>query len=275
VGQISAIYGLICSDAAAHMSEEIKDAGVTVPHAMIGSYLLNGLLGLVFLISYLFAITDVDGAVNDPSGYPFLFVFKGAFTLGGVNALTVIPLVLIFAGTVSFNLSTSRQTWAFARDQGLPFSRWIAHVDPKLQVPVNAVFVTCLITVLLSLINIGSNVAFNAIVSLNLVSLMITYTVSIGCVLYRRIYHPELLPAARWNMGKWGIPINAAGLIYSFFAFFWCFWPNGVPVTTQDFNWAVVMFVAVAVGSVIYYYMGGKTKYRGPVVLVEGWQGED
>ena len=37
-------------DAAAHISKEIKDAGTTVPRAMAGSYILNGALGLVFLI---------------------------------------------------------------------------------------------------------------------------------------------------------------------------------------------------------------------------------
>jgi amino acid transporter len=81
---------------------------------------------------------------------------------GGVVALNVIPTVLIFAGTVSFNLSTSRQTWAFARDRGLPFSNWISHVDRKLEVPSNAVTITCLTTIALSLISIGSDVAFNA-----------------------------------------------------------------------------------------------------------------
>ena len=89
-------------------------------------------------------------------------VSRQAVSPGGVVALNAIPTILIFAGTVSFNLSTSRQTWAFARDKGLPFSNWIGHVDRKLEVPFNAVTITCLITIALSLINIGSDVAFNA-----------------------------------------------------------------------------------------------------------------
>lgn len=144
------------------MSEEIKDAGKTVPRAMIGSYVLNGVLGLVFLISYMYTMTDVAAALEDVTGYPHIWVFSQAVGPGGVVALNVIPTVLIFAGTLSFNLSTSRQTWAFARDKGLPFSSWLGKVDPKLQVPANAVTFTCLFTVALSLINIGSDTAFNA-----------------------------------------------------------------------------------------------------------------
>jgi len=142
------------------MAEEIKDAGKTVPRAMIGAYLMNGSLGIVFLISYMFMITDVDAALAED--YPHIWVFAQAVNSGGVVALNAIPTVLIFAGTLTFNLSTSRQTWAFARDKGLPFSNWIGHVDPNLEIPANAVTVTCLITVALSLINIGSDTAFNA-----------------------------------------------------------------------------------------------------------------
>jgi amino acid transporter len=148
------------------MAEEIKDAGKTVPRAMIGAYLMNGVLGIVFLISFMFMVTDVDAALAED--YPHMWVFAQAVSSGGVVALNAIPTVLIFAGTLTFNLSTSRQTWAFARDKGLPFSNWIGHVDPKLQVPANAVTVTCLITVALSLINIGSDTAFNASKSLPL-----------------------------------------------------------------------------------------------------------
>lgn len=144
------------------MSEEIKDAGKTVPRAMLGSYILNGVLGLVFLISYMYMITDVTAALDDATGYPHIWVFAQAVSPGGVVALNVIPTILIYAGTLSFNISTSRQTWAFARDQGLPFSGWLSQVNQKLHVPVNAVTFTCLITVALSLINIGSDVAFNA-----------------------------------------------------------------------------------------------------------------
>jgi choline transport protein len=144
------------------MAEEIKDAGKTVPRAMIGAYLMNGSLGIVFLISYMFMVTDVDAALNDATGYPHMWVFSQAVSAGGVVALNAIPTVLIFAGTLTYNLSTSRQTWAFARDNGLPFSKWIGHVDKKLQTPANSVTVTCIITIALSLINIGSDVAFNA-----------------------------------------------------------------------------------------------------------------
>ena len=92
---------------------------------MVNSYLLSGVISLVFLVSYLFVIVDVDGAINEPNGYPFLYVFLNAFSLNAVNCLTSIVTCLIFAGTLSYNLSSSRQIWAvseFRRISDLNFA---------------------------------------------------------------------------------------------------------------------------------------------------------
>ncbi|KAF2856491.1 putative GABA permease [Plenodomus tracheiphilus IPT5] len=242
VGQISAIYSALGSDATAHMAEEVRDASRYVPISLFWSYFGNSLMAIIFLIGFLFAIPDVQEAVNDESGYPFLYVFKNAVNLSGVNALTIIVLLLISAANINFGASTARQTFAFARDNGLPFSSWIAKVDTEKEIP-----------------------TFYAIVSLQVVSLMFTYAVSISCVLYRRLIHPELLPKARWSLGKWGIPINALGLAYVSFAFFWSFWPTFTPVTAENFNWSVCIFVAVFIACLAMYYTTGKNVYQGPV----------
>ncbi|KAK9559141.1 hypothetical protein V6Z77_004802 [Aspergillus fumigatus] len=67
--------------------------------------------------------------------------------------------------------TTSRQVYAFARDKGLPFSNFcqrsvFSSVNPTFIVPLNALCMSLAIVSLLSLINIGSSVAFNAIMSL-------------------------------------------------------------------------------------------------------------
>jgi amino acid transporter len=270
IGQISAIYGSLCSDCTAHMAEEVKDAARNVPNAMFWAYVGNGILGLVLIVTYNFALTDVNAALNDPTEYPFIWVFRQAVSTGGVNALTILILILVIASNISFNASTSRQTFAFARDNGLPFSKWLGRVSTRLHVPVNAVTFTCILSCLLALINIGSSAAFNAIISVQVGALMFSYIISISCVLYRRLYHPELLPRASWSLGRWGVPINAFGIVYSIFAFFWSFWPNATPVDAEDFNWSVVIFMGSMIICGVLYVVRGRKVYKGPVVTVEG-----
>jgi len=250
------------------MAEEVKDAGTNVPKAMVSSFVLNGLLGLFFVVTYLFCLPSVEDALNDPTGFPFLYVFRNAVSVGGVNVLTVVILLLAIASNIAFNASTSRQTFAFARDNGLPFPKWIGHVHPKLQIPANAIALTCTLTILLSLINIGSSTAFNAIISLQIVALMASYCISISCVLYRRL--TNTLPRARWSLGRLGVPVNVLGIAYAAFSFFWCFWPNATPVEAYTFNWAPVLFVGVLVCCMLAYWVKGRKVYVGPVMQVEG-----
>lgn len=118
VGQVTSIYGLIGSDGAAHMAEETKNASIIVPRCMIWSYILNGAMGFVMLVTYCFCLTDVKAALNSTSGFPYIYVFQtGTGSNGGAVGLTSIIIVLGIAGATSFFASTSRQTFAFARDK--------------------------------------------------------------------------------------------------------------------------------------------------------------
>ncbi|KAF2437209.1 hypothetical protein P171DRAFT_459286 [Karstenula rhodostoma CBS 690.94] len=222
-------------------------------------------MGMSLMVGQISAIYSILDATHDPSGYPFLYVFKGAMGPAGVNNLTIIVLLIVSAANINFGASTACQTFTFARDKGLPFSSWLTRVHTSKEIPANAILATCLITVLLSLINIGSLVAFNAIISLQIVSLMFTYFCSLSCVLYRRLYYLELLPVARWSLRRWGPLVNAVGLAYVMFAFFWCFWPNGTPVNAETFNWSVAMFVRVLVLALVMYAVEGRKVYVGPV----------
>jgi amino acid transporter len=235
---------------------------------MVWSYVLNGFMATIILVTYLFAIPSLDDALD--SDFPFVYVFQECLSPAGVNALTILIMLLVIAANIDYNASTSRQTFAFARDKGFPFHSWLGAVHPKLHIPANAIATTCLITCLLALINIGSSVAFNAIISLQIVALMFSYAISISCVLYRRLAHPELLPPARWSLGKWGVLINSVGLAYAIFAFFWCFWPGETPVDAESMNWGVVMFVGVAIVCALSYAVQGRKIYKGPVSTVVG-----
>ncbi len=53
----------------------------------------------------------------------------------------------------------------------------------------------------------GSYAAFNAFNSLGTTSLLFSYNITIGCLIWRRLYG-QPLPARRWSLGKYGMPLN-------------------------------------------------------------------
>lgn len=131
VGQVTTIYFLIASDSAAHLAEEVKSASKAVPRAMMWAFTVNALIGFVVLTSFLFAIPSVadtlDPTIN-VSGYAFIYVLKQCSYNGGI-VLFVLILCVIVTGAIDANASTARQTFAFARDGGLPFGGWLSKVS--------------------------------------------------------------------------------------------------------------------------------------------------
>ena len=231
------MFTVVGSDASAHMSEEIRDAGVVVPRSMWLAYLVNIPLAMIVLATYVFCIGDLETTLSAPTGFPIVSVFEQSTgSAARATGLTIIMLVLIIIISMSAMASTVRQTFAFARDNGMVFSPWIAKVDNGFQVPANAVLFTMAFSFVMSLINIGSTTAFNAFLSVSVVALMATYTLSIACVLIKRL-RGQPLPLARWRLfgqnagpgdttgglGKYGAFVNCMAMVYSIWAFFWSF----------------------------------------------------
>lgn len=275
VGQVSAMFTVQASDSVAHMSEEIKDASKVAPQSMIWAYCLNIPFAFGILLTYLFTVGDLTQALDPTVAFfPFIYGLQQATNTAGVTGLTFVMLFLLYMITVSCMASTSRQTFAFARDNGLPFSKVLAHVSRRHHVPANSLIFTAAFTTVLSLIYLGSPVAFAAFISLSVVAVMATYTISIGCVLLKRwrAAHSNgpALPPSRFSLGRYGVAINTAGVCYCIFSFVFCFFPISNSADPMTFNWAIVIFSGVMVLSTIQYVLHARKVYDGPVAKVEG-----
>jgi amino acid transporter len=269
IGMISPIYSFIGPDAGTHMSEEIRDASRIVPRSMIATAILNGVLGLVMTITYCFCITDLEKILASPTGYPFIQVFLDATgSKAGTTVMTLILIVLLEAAGISLLATASRQTFAFARDEGMPLSHvWRKVVKVGTEIPLNAVILSLSITVILSLINIGSTVAFNSVVSLLVSSLFSSYFISIGCILLKRL-RGQPLPPSRWSMGRFAIPMNFIAMSYILFAFIMSFFPPSKEVNPSSMNWSILVWGVVIILATISYLFHGCKAYKGPVVYV-------
>lgn len=132
-------------------------------------------------------------------------------------------------------------------------------------------YLATLISILISLVSLGSSLAFNIIASLSLLALMSTYMLSIGCVLLRRLRHDgQPLPAARWSLGRWGLPINAVAVAYSALVVVMSCFPDGAAPAPADANWAPAIWAAVILLSGVAYVFHGRRHFTPPVMFVEG-----
>ncbi|RMY35367.1 hypothetical protein D0866_04659 [Hortaea werneckii] len=130
------------------------------------------------------------------------------------------------------------------------------------------------ITSLLSLINIGSTTALNAILALTVVSLLCSYMIVISLVILRRV-RGQSLPSRRFNLGRLGLPINILAMCYLMPIFVFAFFPVTSTVTPESMNWAIVMFGGIMGFALVWYFIWGHKVYVPPVALVKRQEYED
>ena len=235
----------------------------------MGSVVLNVTLTFIVIVTICFTLGDPTEALSSATGYPFIQVFYNATqSYAGTNVMTAIIIIMFAACAVSEVAASSRQVWSFARDAGLPGHTWLSQVSKRWNIPVPAVMVSLTISALLSLINIGSTVALNAITSFGAIATLISYYLTIGCLVHRRIVGPEL-PARRWSLGKWGLAINVAALLFLTPLIFFLSWPLTTPVTAETMNWSSTMLGGTLIIATIYYIVKGRKEYVGPVAFVD------
>jgi choline transport protein len=110
-------------EAGAHMAEEVRNAAYVIPRAMMWTWLGNGLLGWIMAITFCFCVGDTLSVLTTPLGVPFIQVFANSMSNAAATGLTVLMLVIAIFACVAVMATNSRQLFAFARDNGVPFSK--------------------------------------------------------------------------------------------------------------------------------------------------------
>lgn len=164
-------------------------------------------------------------------------------------------------------------------------------VSPKSLLPVNVLWTTCVISLLLGLINIGSETALHNLLSFLISSWEASCAIPLALLLYKRIRghirdraslsprasssHPSS-PAAVVRdhftliWGPWRVPeplgtvINLFGLVWITIVFFFSFWPDNNVVAPRTMNWSSLItgfWVLFGVG--YYLLVARKVRFLG------------
>lgn len=248
------------------MSEETRKAKSAVPRAMFWSIFMNGVLGFIMVNVILVSMGSVDDALNSAS--PILAIL---LSVTGSKAATTAMVTGLFVISFSVNLaniaSVSRLTWAWARDGGMP--AYFAYVSPKHRVPTRSIIFTVFLVCSLCLLNIGSSsyIAFGAITSLSSMALYISYAIAISSILYIR-FKADALKLGEWNLGRYGVYINAFALIYTLYIIVFLPFPSTIPVTAANMNYCGPVMVFVLAVTLVLWFVWAKKNWTGPNLTI-------
>ncbi|KAL8746568.1 MAG: hypothetical protein Q9184_007728, partial [Pyrenodesmia sp. 2 TL-2023] len=281
-----------------HMIEEIPNPTVEGPRIMVACVGIGTFTGFIFLVVLLFVAGPIDDVI-EPFATHLLQrneqqdwfdhtapVLLDTRALAAERSLTLysFPLICILFATITIMTTSSRMTWAFARDGGLPLSRVIAKVHPTLELPLNSLILTTSLVIIFGCIFLGSDSAFNAIVSASVVALGVSYAmpVAINCLRGRKMLRERRFTLPGWfgwfaNLVRTLIPGNVVvsepqanlsqlGIAYTIVTTVFFLFPPELPVTGTNMNYCVVVFAIIILTSTFQWFVDGRKNFKGPRV---------
>ncbi|KAH6657602.1 amino acid/polyamine transporter I [Truncatella angustata] len=269
LGLLQGAFALTGFDGVAHMIEEIPNPHIQGPRIMLYCIGIGMVSGFFFLSCLLFVLKDVDTVIDSASG-PLLQIFMDATNnMAGSTCLLMFPLVCMLFTTTSILATSSRMSYAFARDRGLPFSSVLAKVHPTLDVPVNALLWTQGWVVIFGLIFLGSSSTFNAITAASVVALGVTYAIppAINCLRGRRML-PETRAFKLPNAVGW--LFNIVGICWTLLTTVLFVFPPETPVTSENMNYCIAAFGVILLIAVTTWIFDGRKHYVGPKMDIDG-----
>ncbi|KAG9952316.1 hypothetical protein KCU85_g2243, partial [Aureobasidium melanogenum] len=248
-------------------NEEMPQPEKDVPKAMAGAMVAGLVTSFAFLTALLFCITDMKAILDDPTGVPVLAIFYQATgsKLAAIVLCSLISVSICFSELAGI-LVAGRTTWAFARDNGMPFSKFFSVVDERVKLPVRATLLSSTLSIAYGAIYIGSATAFQSIVGSSIIMLFSTYAIPQAVVAVRG---RSCMPARPYDLGKVGWMCNALAPILAVFSIILLCFPSELPVTPKSMNYLSVIVVGCWILIVGFYVLHKKGRYTDPIVQEE------
>jgi choline transport protein len=208
--------------------------------------MIGTVTGFLFLMILLFVSGgDAEAIISSASGPLLQILYNATSSRAGAVCLLMFPLGCILFAEVAIMTTSSRMSYAFARDGGVPWSGFFSKVHPRLGQPLNALILAAGLTILFGLILIGSSSAFNALISASVVALGVSYAIPIAINVCRG---RKMLPPRAFALpNAVGWAANLLGLAYTIVTTVLFLFPPELPVTTSNMSMYTVFIICVHV----------------------------
>ncbi|KAJ5974619.1 Amino acid/polyamine transporter I [Penicillium waksmanii] len=263
-GLLNAAFAVGVPDCISHLSEEVPKPQVKVPQGIMLQMLTAFSTSFIYLIALFYSIQDIDLVFDSSSGYfPTAEIYRQATgTTTGAIGLIAVLFLATFPTLIGTFVTGGRMWWSLARDGATPFSNYFAQVHPTLNCPVRATCAMSALVTCLGCIYVGSTTAFQALISSFIVLSTLSY---FGAILPHVLTGRRNIVPGPFFMGrKLGMAVNILSLAYILVTVvFFCF-PQVMPVTAQNMNYTSVITVGLMTLVSIWWFIRGRTEYRGP-----------
>jgi len=265
---LSPLWSVGGFDAGVHISEEALNANIAVPWAIICVTAIGCILGFAIQVVVAFCMgTDTVSILSSPVGQPLATILLNSFGKRGTLAIWSFVILAQFMAGCSILISSSRQTFAFSRDNALPLSKLLYRINPYTATPVHCVFFSAFSAALLGLITFAGPAAAGAIFSLGVVGQYVADSIPVAA---RLLGGQEYRPGP-FSLGFLSRPVATIAVLWMWFMVIALLFPSAPDPVATTMNYTVVVLGGFLCLSIAYYYFpvyGGAKWFRGPVATI-------
>lgn len=257
IGMNGANWSFSCLDVATHLAEEMPRPSTDIPKALIWTIIVGFTSGLLVITSVLINVPIIDGAEDNSAVTLF-------YRITGSKAAAVglwVPVLITTAGAVwSIQTWQSRLAWTISREAGFPLHRHLSKISPApLQTPTWALVFSACGTAIFGCLYLGSDLAFNSLISTGILLQYISYSIPVVLILAKGRSNFDHGPF--WYP-KLGLLANIVMLAWSLIALvFYCF-PFYLPILTDQMNYASPVLVGILVLVLSLWFLFAKRTYE-------------
>ncbi|RTE80646.1 hypothetical protein BHE90_004890 [Fusarium euwallaceae] len=266
LGLLQSALSLIGFDVVLHMAEEMPNPARDAPRAMVYAIAVGGVTGGAFILIMLFCLPDIAAISTSATGMPIVeMILLATKNRAATTILTLMLAVCFINGTNASTTSASRLLFAMARDKGIIFPDYFAHIQPGLNVPIRAIMICYLFNVAFGLLYLGPTVAFGAYISSCTILLNVSYAFPVITLLIRGrgILKAHQNADTPFKLGRWGHVVNWVSSIFVVVtSVFFCF-PTAIPVSGNTMNYVCVVIGILVVLIALYWLFYGH-RFEGP-----------
>lgn len=243
------VYGF---DTAGTLAEETHNPSKSAPRAMLLALLGSFVLGGLFLIGAILAISSQPGALAkimaDPNALETI-IEQAAPGLSNVFFVIVSTAITVCGLTVQAN--AARLLYSMGRDKQVPGAGFVGKVSPSLGTPVNAILVTAVLGAAL----IFATQVEAVLVAVTVVLIYLAYGICTAATLVAR-FRGWPRERAAFSLGGAGLIVNVLAVIYGVAMIINLSWYRPTPGAAWYLNYATFIFVPVIIVIGLLYYYG-------------------
>lgn len=198
-------------DSPFHLAEECTNANVASPRAIIITGVTGGVLGWFLQLVVAYTVTDVSGVLNSDLGQPWASYLLQVLPAKSAQALLGLTICAGFFMGQGCMIAASRVTFAYARDGCFPGSKYWKQVNQTTKTPVNAVWFTTSLGILLLLLIFAGEVAIGAIFSAGGLAAYVAFSTPIA---FRVFFVRDKFRPGPYSMGKYSVYVGFVGVVF-------------------------------------------------------------